>query len=97
MNEAMITKQIWKFQLPVSDIANIEMPKGAQILKVDTQYDIPYIWALVDPSHEIETKVFEIFGTGHLITYPVGSVRNYIGTFMVEHGTYVFHVFERIK
>ena len=82
-------KTIWKFELPKQ--GNVEMPKGAEILTVQTQNEKPCIWALVNPDAEKEERAFVIYGTGHyfqLIDY------KYIGTFQLNEGRLVFHVFE---
>jgi hypothetical protein len=87
-------KVIWKFELETTDNQEIEMPIGAEILTMQTQNEIPCIWALVDPKAEKETRTFEIFGTGHPIYYDMGVSRNYISTYQLHGGTLVFHVFE---
>ena len=73
------------------------MPKGAEILTVQSQHDVPQLWALVDPTQPTEERCIEIFGTGHPIRYDMGVERKYIGTFQVDGGQYVFHAFERIN
>ena len=89
-------KSIWKFTVDVNDIVKLSMPKGAEILTVQTQHEIPRIWALVDPENEKEKRYFEIFGTGHPIPIDMGIERKYINTFQLEEGRLVFHLFERI-
>ena len=44
--------KIFKYELKVSDIQFVSMPKGAKLLKVQTQRATPCIWALVDPDKE---------------------------------------------
>ena len=87
-------KQIWKYELKIKDTQSIEMPKGSEILTVQTQQGIPCLWALVDPESESEIRTIELFGTGHPIYYDMGISRNYIGTFQMEEGRIVFHAFE---
>ena len=89
-------KQVWKFELTPSRKQAIEMPINAEILTIQTQFGNPCIWALVDPNAKKEQRGFEIFGTGLSIIYDMLVVRNYIGTYQVNDGQYVFHVFERI-
>ena len=88
-------KQIWKFEIAPIDVA-IQMPKGAEILTIQTQDGIPCIWALVYPENEKEKRYFEVYGTGQEIYYDMGTNRKYINTFQCESGTLVFHLFERI-
>lgn len=82
---------IWKFELETTDNQFIEIPKGAQLLAVQTQSDKPCLWALVDPNAEKEKRCFEVFGTGHVIN---SNNREYIGTYQLNGGNLVFHVFE---
>ena len=86
-------KQIWKFNFD-EPRTRIQMPVGAEILDVQTQDGTPRMWAIVDPDKEKETRVFDVIGTGHDIN---DEKRKYIGTFQVENGLYVFHVFEVIQ
>lgn len=85
-------KQIWKFPLSSKD-ATVEMPEHAEILTVQAQGEIPCIWAIVNPDNEKELRHFEIYGTGHDLT---ASKKKYIGTFQVNGGAFVYHLFERI-
>lgn len=81
-----MTSSIWKFPLA----EEIEMPKKAKVLTVQVQRDIPCIWAVVDPSADREVRRFVIVGTGH----SMNRKGPYIGTFQLEGGALVFHVFE---
>ena len=81
-------RQIWKFELD-SD-GEIQMPAGANILTVQTQNDKPMIWAIVDPQAPMETKKFTVLGTGWFVPPSTGV---YIGTFQLQGGALVFHVF----
>lgn len=89
-------QQIWKFPVEPQK-AKFEMPKGAEILTVQTQNETPCIWALVNPENEKETRYFEIFGTGHNVPVDMGIERKYINTFQLEGGRLVFHLFERLN
>ena len=70
------------------------MPKGAEILCVQTQYGNPTIWALCSDSAEKESRQFVMYGTGHLIDS--NDDLKYIGTFQVSEGMGIFHLFELI-
>lgn len=89
----MSVKIIWKFDIiPGKNI--IQMPLGAEILAVKTQYNEPKLWALVDPRLSKEARCFEVYGTGHDIT--ITPEHKYIDTFILHDGSFVFHVFELI-
>jgi hypothetical protein len=85
-------RTIWKFQVPVNDDIAVEMPKGAEILHIDAQEDVPCIWAMVDPTNDLHTRRFRMYGTGHPMH--VDEVETHVGSFMLYNGQLVFHVFE---
>ena len=84
-------KTIYKYPLIIGD-QDIEMPKGAQILTVQVQNDMPCLWALVAPSNPPELKRITVAGTGHNI-FEVDLLA-YVGTFQLHGGELVFHVFQ---
>jgi len=92
----MYTEAIWKFPLNVTDMNRVVMPMDSEILSIQTQDDIPCIWALVNPKKDKTVRAFEIFGTGHPITTDIGTDRKYLATFQISNGL-VFHVFERLN
>lgn len=83
---------IWKYVLQPE--ISIEMPKGAQVLSVREQGDDICLWALVDPSAEMETRSFVGFGTGHVI--PNAEALRFVDTAHLNQGRLVFHVFEKV-
>ncbi len=50
----------------------------------------PFIWALVDTDAPEEARVFHVRGTGH----PADALGRYVGTFQIDGGALVFHLFE---
>jgi hypothetical protein len=87
--------EIWKYRINTGKDQKyqvIEMPRGAQVLCVQTQYrDQPQVWALVEPDNEVEDRSFVLVGTG----WEVEPGLRYIGTFQINQGALVFHLFER--
>ena len=67
------------------------MPAEAKLLSVGLQKGKVCLWALVDPSKPIETKMIEIVGTGNPMPND-GLVRKFIGTVVAD--PFVWHVFE---
>lgn len=78
---------IWKYLLDVDDTNDIEMPIGAELLKVDMQHGSVCIWVKVDDSLEKEKRTFKIYGTGHLID--VNRKTHSITTIICEGDTIV--------
>lgn len=85
-------KAVWKFELSVTDMQTVEMPKGAILLTVQGQYDSPMLWALVELGEtQTEKRDFRLAGTGH----PIEQENIvYVGTFQLHNGTFVAHLFE---
>ena len=86
-------KTIWKFELSLTDVQTIKMPRDARILSVQTQFGTPFIWAIVDSEEVKEDRTFIIYGTGHPCSC---KKEDFIGTFQIDNGTFVFHLFERL-
>jgi len=99
---------IWKFPLAPADVIEVEMPEGAVILAVQTQQEVPCLWAIVDPDAPLEKRTILMMGTGHpraefdgKLTRITPEARwkvvdsGYIGTVQMMGGELVFHFFER--
>ena len=82
---------IWKFELEIIDEQMVEMPEGAIILAVQAQYDKPWLWARVNPHAKPTQRKIMTHGTGHEVPETTGS---HLGTYQIQGGRYVFHVFE---
>jgi hypothetical protein len=89
--------KVFKYEIhqPNDEIV-LHMPKGAEILTVQTQKETACVLALVNPENETETRLFRLAGTGHPIHYDMGVDYKYINTFQLFAGNLVFHLFERI-
>jgi len=82
---------IWKYPLDVIDTQVILMPEGAEILSVAIQRDIPCVWVKVDQNAKLQPRDIHIRGTGHPL---YGYEGKFIGSFQLDGGAFVFHVFE---
>ena len=87
-----IMKAIWKYSIQISDSIIVDMPEGAEILTVQTQNNIACIWAKVDDNKVMVQRHLQMIGTGHDITDR--KIGKYIGTFQIEGGVLVFHLFD---
>lgn len=92
---------IWKFPLTVTDQQTIMMPINSRILSVQTQGKTPCIWAIVDTEKhkEVEAREFEIYGTGNPFYegHRFGKDHRFVGTFQLEGGAFVGHIFEQVE
>jgi len=70
----------------------IEMPIGARVLTVQSQYGKAFIWALIDTVNiDHVPRRFEAFETGESL----GKTEfQYIGTFQLDGGSSIYHLFE---
>ncbi len=83
-------KTIWKYPVTMGRWTQ-SMPVDAEILLVQVQHEEVQMWVLVDPDAIREGREFEVYGTGHSIPENSGK---FIGTFQLEGGALVFHLFE---
>lgn len=91
----MIT--IYKYDVPGEGCFELELPVRAQILTVQVQYGKPRIWALGDTEEKFEVRYFELITTGGHYKVDPYKIERYIGTFQMEEGALVFHLFEMHK
>jgi hypothetical protein len=86
-----MSREIWKWPLFVSDLQSLSLPAGAQVLCVQVQAGEPQLWALVDSGAQREERHFATYCTGNPIPDGMGT---YVGTYQIQGGDFVFHVFE---
>jgi hypothetical protein len=88
-------KAIWKFPLQLTNRQTIAMPPSAEVLCVQPQNGRPCLWALV---HDIDVpaydRTFSMYVTGEIWGAITGE---YVGTFQLNGGELVFHIFEEAK
>ena len=85
---------IYKYPLNIGN-NTLEIPKGGGILCVKEQQDGLFLWVLVDPVAEVETRTLLIFGTGQPIPdFGDRITLSYVDTAMLDKGSFVGHIFE---
>lgn len=82
--------KIWKFPLEVADVQTVRMPMTNMPLYVALQDGKPHLWALVEDQSPLRNFHVYTVGTGQDI--PRGA-QGYIGSYQMENGVLVFHVF----
>lgn len=88
----MIT--IYKYDIPKGGYFELELPVGAKILTTQVQYEIPRIWVLGDTEEKFEVRYFKLIATGRNYKIDPNKIKQYIGTFQMEEGALIFHLFE---
>lgn len=87
-----MSRIIWKFHISPADTIEFSMPVGARILTLQTQFGEPCIWAEVDDQAPTEIRKFRTYGTGH----PMDGDLTYVGSYQLNGGGLVFHVYEEV-
>jgi hypothetical protein len=80
-------KTIWKFEMP-GPACVIDMPVGAQVIRIARQGAAICLWAIVESDNALEKRVFATIGTGR----PIPLDGRYLGTW--DDGPFVWHLFE---
>lgn len=85
---------IFKYQMPVLEEFTMTLPRDAEVLRVQDQGGMFWMWALVRTDVPDEPRYFRAFKTGGAI--PEGLDLKYIGMCAVfvqmELGLYIFEV-----
>ncbi len=83
-------KTIWKFELKIERIQEIELPKNHEILSVGVVKNVGYLWVKVDKDEKVNESV-------KILTVPTGSsfseAGRFLGTMIYNNGEVVQHVF----
>lgn len=86
---------IWKYQLEVKDVQEIELPQGSALLSVQVQNGNPCLWALVyNTEAEKETIRLRTIGTGNPIDSADFDPEDFLGTYQLMNGSFVGHIFQ---
>lgn len=88
-------KSVFRYQigeLNQDGIFAVQMPVGAKVLLAGEQEARGELslWALVDSEAPMETRRFQIAGTGHEV-----KGGEHVASFILHDGFHVFHVFEQ--
>jgi hypothetical protein len=86
---------VWKTQLKATDLQEVELPEGAEILFAGNQHEQICIWYRCNPLAAKFPRKIAIVGTGHAA--PDVQTGRYIGSVIMHGGALVFHVFEDIR
>jgi hypothetical protein len=89
---------IFKYPIPAVGKFSIDLPHDAKVLSVQAQHNEPFLWALVSADKLVfkTSKTFRSFGTGHQINENPETL-HYIGTFQLDEGNFVGHLFEIVQ
>ena len=71
-------RKIYKYQLPIKEQFELELPIGAEIIRIDGLEGSIWLWALVDIKAKTEKRTFYMFKTGGDIPENLGKLK-YLG------------------
>ncbi len=86
-----MSNTIWKFALKIAGQQRLQLPAESVILNLQTQGNIPHLWAKVDPEAPLVYRRIFMCGTGHEVPETAGA---FIGSFTQYSENFVFHVFD---
>jgi len=72
-------KVIYKYSLPVQEKFTIELPTGADIIRVDDVDGKFWLWAIVDNEAPLTPRHVECYKTGQPIETPLADLK-YLGS-----------------
>lgn len=86
-------RKVYKFPLRVLEVQEVPIKGLVQPLTVQVQHGAPHLWAMVDTEDALYTRIVLVtVGTGHDLPDQPGS---YLGTYQLDGGSFVGHVFLR--
>lgn len=93
-------KVIFKYQMPVKEQFSLELPKDAQIIRMQDLDGMFWLWAVVDTDAPTEKRFFQAFKTGAKIPDDFDT-SHYVGFCAVfvqmELGLYIFEDRQRYE
>ena len=87
-------RAIYKYLIPVQNEFEIPMPVSSEVLAVQVQHGVPCIWCLLNPGNATKNRKFRIYPTGFEIPDKYIDAMRYVGTFQLEEGDFIGHLFE---
>jgi hypothetical protein len=82
-------KKVFKYEMPITEEFEIEMPQWAVVLSFQVQNGKPCIWVFVDEDTPLTKFKFCLYGTGEIIN--LGHLVSHVGTIQLDG--FVWHLF----
>ena len=57
-------KRVYKYQLPILENVELELPVGAEVVRIDDLDGMIWLWAVVDTEAPTEIREFFLYKTG---------------------------------
>jgi hypothetical protein len=90
-------RAIWKYTLKFTEVQDLDLPLGAELLTVQAQHGQIVLWAIVDIDEDRKSKRTFVLATNGAPFLPGSWLHRerYLGTFQLNAGSFVGHVFEQ--
>ena len=88
----MRTGTVWKYHA-AGQAFSLNLSKSAEFLFTCEQDNIGYMWFAVDPGAPTEQRYFKCITSSGVVP----MFGKYRGSFMVDRGAYMFHIFEVMR
>ena len=89
-----MVKVIYKYEFTTSDMLELDLPVGSEVLHVDSQRDTVCLWVSLDVNEKrSEHRTFQTIGTGH--PFKAESMRH-LGTVKTFDDTFIWHIYEKV-
>lgn len=91
-------RTIHKFPIDpsIDSITEIKTTVGYRILTAQVQGGRPYVWVEMDLDDLPVITTVTVIGTGRMMPENAAARLWYVGTFQMQDGTYVGHVYHRV-
>lgn len=66
-------KVIYKYRIPFKEVAQVTLPKDANIIRIDGDNGQISLWAIVDTEAPLEVRTFHLFKTGGKMSDDIGE------------------------
>lgn len=91
--ESNFNATIWKYELNKNDTTVLRIPKKNKVISVANQGNKLVLYAIVDPTSQIEAVIIDVIPTGELLNDNVFNTE-FIGTVSTHDGDLIWHVFK---
>jgi len=91
-------KKIFKYRIPFMEVSTIDLPCGAEIIRIDGLDGALWAWAIVETTAPTEDRTFYLFKTGAEMPIDILQEYRYLGCGAIfVQMELMMYVFERAR
>ena len=72
----------------------VMLPLSAKVVYIGEQHGSLYMWVETTPGEQLFTRGYRVFNTGNSIDDSVGMEITYVGSAIMEGGSFTAHVYQ---